>query len=249
MNTDDLTGLVVFSDVDKTQWYAIYLAAALDLKIVQGYPDGTFKPTQTVNLVENLKMLMNAREVDLTKIVVTFDPYIDAPKTEWYAKFVQYGKMANLLEADAGGNIYPAQGMTRAKLAEVAYRLIYMQENGLDMYPPQNTPTEEDKNANDDLVADTPEQILLKVNLTGSVFKPASMTVGQGSKVAWINAESYTCTIKSTSGSEISSGALSNGDTYSHVFNTLGTFNYSCVEKPAVKGTIIVKPAIEVPTI
>lgn len=45
-----------FPDV-LTDWYAKYVCYGKNAGIVQGYPDGYFKPTQNVNYVEALKML------------------------------------------------------------------------------------------------------------------------------------------------------------------------------------------------
>ncbi|HEY9621525.1 MAG TPA: S-layer homology domain-containing protein [Crinalium sp.] len=50
-----------FSDVDKTRWSASQIQYLKDLGIVQGYPDGTFHPTQTVTRAELIVML---QEVD-----------------------------------------------------------------------------------------------------------------------------------------------------------------------------------------
>jgi hypothetical protein len=46
-----------FSDVDKTRWSASQIQYLKDLGIVQGYPDGTFHPTQAVTRAELIVML------------------------------------------------------------------------------------------------------------------------------------------------------------------------------------------------
>lgn len=242
VDNDAAMGLAGFSDVDGGQWYASYLRKALSLGIVQGYPDGTFKPTQTVNLVENLKILMLATKTDLNKVQVLENPFADASKDQWYAKYLQYAKMSRLVDADDANKIYPAQGMTRAKLAEVAYRLLYLKDNQIDIYPPQNDVTP-DENGND------PNEIVLQVNIKNMAFTPGNMTIGLGSKVRFTNADTVNHSVISDSGSELGSGVLANGDHYDHVFNKLGTFDYHCGVHPSMKAKIIVKPAIEVPTI
>lgn len=242
VDNDAAMGLAGFSDVDSGQWYASYLRKALSLGVVQGYPDGTFKPTQTVNLVENLKILMLATKTDLSKIQVLDNPFADASKDQWYAKYLQYAKMSKLVDADDANKIYPAQGMTRAKLAEVAYRLLYLKDNQIDIYPPQNDVTP-DENGNN------PNEIVLQVNIKDMSFAPGNMTIGLGSKVRFTNADSMNHSVISDSGSELGSGVLANGDYYEHVFNKLGTFEYHCGVHPSMKAKIIVKPAIEVPTI
>jgi predicted DNA-binding antitoxin AbrB/MazE fold protein len=128
---------VKFSDIDLKAWYMEFLQIAFNDSLIQGYADGTFKPAQTVNLVENLKILLNHTFLRIDKldaVKVEANPYADAMMSEWYAKYVQYAKDKGLLDADASNRIMPAQGMTRAKLAEVIYRVLYIDSNGLDKY-------------------------------------------------------------------------------------------------------------------
>jgi plastocyanin len=233
----------VFSDTDSSQWYAPYLNKAVELKIVAGYPDGTFKPTQTVNLVENLKILILALGVDVSKLDVPANPYADAPKDQWYAQYLQYAKNAHLIDADASGNIQPAQGMTRGKLAEVAYRLLYIKANHIDVYPPQNvTPTVPDNN-------NPMGAYVLTVSIKDMAFNKSEMTIGLGTEVKWLNNDMVQHSVISNSGTELGSGLLSNDDSYTHTFNTVGTFSYHCGVHPGMTGTITVKPANQVPTI
>lgn len=243
---DAAMGLAGFTDVDASQWYAPYLRKALSLQIVQGYPDATFRPTQTVNLVENLKILLNAEKIDVSKMAVSLDPFADAPKDQWYAKFVQYAKEKMLVEADSSNKIYPAQGMTRAKLAETVFRLLWVQEKGLDFYGQ----VKEDGTGSSVPSGQTPgrDETLL-VNIKDMKFTLAEMTIPQGATVRWTNSDSVPHTVTSTSGAELSSPSLANGDTFEHIFSKLGTFEYECSLHPSMKGKIIVKPAEQVPTI
>ncbi|MGL5831171.1 MAG: S-layer homology domain-containing protein [Candidatus Altimarinota bacterium] len=231
---DGAMGLAGFSDVDSSQWYAPYLRAALSRGIVSGYPDGTFRPTQTVNLVENLKMLMLARGVNMSSIIVPENPYADAFKDQWYAKYVQYAKDRKLIDADADNKVYPGQGMTRGKLAETAYRLAYMQENNLEWFAPQS---------------EQPDEMVLNVSIQDMEFKLAEMTIPVGSTVKWTNADSMNHDVQSIGSNTLNSPLLENGDSYSYTFNEEGTFDYMCSLHPSMKGKIIVKPAHQVPTI
>jgi len=67
------------------------------------------------------------------------------------------------------------------------------------------------------------------------------LTIKEGDTVVWTNMDSMSHTIKSDSGSELSSNSLSNGQTYSHTFNSVGTFNYHCSIHPSMKAKIIVQ--------
>lgn len=239
------TAKAIFSDVDATQWYMPYLRKAVELKIVAGYSDGTFKPLQTVNLAENLKMLLNAEKIDLNKLVVGADPFVDVMKNDWFASYVQYAKDKKLIDSDLMNKVYPAQGMTRAKLAELAYRLIDIKERSLDYFGQvkEDTPGKAAPGSINNGVDTT-----MLVNIKGNAFSLASMTIGQGTTVRWTNGDSLAHTVTSDNGT-FSSPSLSNGDSWTYTFNDLGTFDYHCSVHPMMKATIIVKPAHMVPTI
>ena len=115
---------VTFPDIDKGAWYMTTLEKAVSYNIVSGYPDGNFRPEKTVNLAESLKMSLNSFEINTSSITVSENPYKDAFASEWYARFVQYAKEKNLIDADDKNMIYPNQGMKRGTLAEVLYRLL-----------------------------------------------------------------------------------------------------------------------------
>ena len=117
-----------FTDVEGDSWYAKYIVKAKELNIIEGYPDRTFKPYQQVNLVENLKILINANNIDPGNIIVLEDPYRDTYKNQWYSKYIAYAKAKNLISADAENKVYPSDGLTRGKLAEILFRFISLTE-------------------------------------------------------------------------------------------------------------------------
>src|SRR5690606_29944855 len=51
---------VEFSDVPATHWAAAAIKRATALGIVQGYPDGSFKPTNAITRAQFMTMLANA---------------------------------------------------------------------------------------------------------------------------------------------------------------------------------------------
>lgn len=121
----------LFPDTPAGAWYADFLQTAKDLGIVRGYDDGTFKPDQVVSLVENLKMALLSAQIDTGGIAVEGDMYADVQRQQaaWYATYLQYAKNHQLVDPDASNRISPAQGMTRAKLAELMYRLMAPSED------------------------------------------------------------------------------------------------------------------------
>lgn len=67
-----------FLDVNYNSWYAKYIKYAVDNEIINGYDDGTFKPGNTVNYLETLKMLFKANKIDV----------FQNSKTPWYQEYV-----------------------------------------------------------------------------------------------------------------------------------------------------------------
>ncbi|MCC7432560.1 S-layer homology domain-containing protein [Candidatus Peregrinibacteria bacterium] len=123
-NLDFNTGIAPakFTDTIAGAWYATYLNKAVFLEVVGGYPDGSFKPERSVNLVEFLKMLLIAQKTDLMGLKLMEIPYADAEPGQWYSKYLVYAKTNKLLDADANNNVYPDRPVTRAQAAEIIYR-------------------------------------------------------------------------------------------------------------------------------
>lgn len=238
----DATTSLTFKDTNSSEWYAKYLLKAVELKIVQGYADGTFKPTQTVNLAENLKMLINTKQIDLSGITVNTDPYADTPATEWYAKFIQYAKEHNWVTADSSNKVYPGQGMTRGKLAQLIY-------NSLQTTPPSTQQTQQNtQQTQQQTQQNWQTDYVLNVSIKSSAFIKNTMTIGKGTTVKWTNNDTVTHQV-AADGGQFLSPILNPGDTWTYTFNSNGTFAYHCSLHSSMKGSIIVKNANEVPTI
>ncbi len=59
-----------FSDVQGTEWFAGYVGAAAQAKIIKGMPDGSFKPQQNVSQQEAAVMMSNALNLAGVKTVL-----------------------------------------------------------------------------------------------------------------------------------------------------------------------------------
>ena len=119
-----------FSDTDNGAWYATTLGTAVAKGIVQGYDDGTFRPGNTVNKAEYLKILFKTNGIEMTDSLTT-NPYPDVPKETWYAPFAYLANRKNLMSVSL---LKPDDGMTRGDVAETIYRLKYILDNNLVTY-------------------------------------------------------------------------------------------------------------------
>jgi plastocyanin len=84
--------------------------------------------------------------------------------------------------------------------------------------------------------ATTPMNV--EVTINNLTFDPANVSITVGDTVVWKNVDKVEHQIKIA---EAESTILTEGKTFSHTFNTSGTFNYTCTIHPSMKGTVIVK--------
>ncbi|MBI5421754.1 septal ring lytic transglycosylase RlpA family protein [Candidatus Peregrinibacteria bacterium] len=112
----------LFPDVDSEAWYGKYVSKAKNLGIVSGdSTTGLFRPGDTVNLAEALKILLKTNAVELP--VPKANPYADVPTDAWFAPYFDYARLAGLLDQKPEENVSPAKPVTRGLLAELMYRL------------------------------------------------------------------------------------------------------------------------------
>lgn len=103
-----------FPDVPSGIWYETYVAEGVDKKIINGYPDGTFKGENPVNLAEALKMIIEAYGLSL--ISETSDP--------WYQRYLELALSLNLLPDDLKN---PSQLVSRAQLVYMVDQVTRME--------------------------------------------------------------------------------------------------------------------------
>jgi len=85
------------------------------------------------------------------------------------------------------------------------------------------------------------EQKTVTIDIKNFAFAPSSVTVAAGTKVIWVNDDSASHTVTSTSGNTLNSSLLSKGQSYAVTLDAPGTYNYYCKIHPMMKGTIIVQ--------
>jgi uncharacterized protein YkwD len=100
-----------FPDVRSSDWFSGYVCYAKNNGIISGYPDGTFKPANTINLAEAAKILVNTLNVDLS----------DDESGDWYAIFIR--SLQDLSYIPDSFNAI-ADLVNRGQMAELVYRIL-----------------------------------------------------------------------------------------------------------------------------
>jgi rare lipoprotein A len=116
-----------FPDVYSDQWYYSYVCTAFNNQVVQGYPDGTFKPEQTINKVEALKM--GLLQSGLPFLDDTGDIYSDVDSQEWYFTIAKMAKQKTLYVPDKQNFLHADTTLNRGEFAALIYRLIKYQQS------------------------------------------------------------------------------------------------------------------------
>lgn len=110
-NVPDTTGTVFFSDVARDSWYAADVCFAKMNSIIDGYPNGTYGPANSINFVEAAKIICNVFSLDIQN---------RETGEFWYRPFVQ--RLSDLHAIPVSIRRFD-QTMTRGEMAEIVYRL------------------------------------------------------------------------------------------------------------------------------
>lgn len=119
-----------FPDV-KDEWFAPAVCFGKSNEWINGYPDGTFKPAQSVSRVEALKIILNAfYDTSSIEGLLGNDKADNLPadidSSAWYHSYTDYVFLHNLVDKAHVGvdNFYkPHDGMTRKEVAQLIYNI------------------------------------------------------------------------------------------------------------------------------
>jgi hypothetical protein len=109
-----------FLDVREGEWYVRYVIAAAKHGIISGYADGTFRPANTVNTAEFLKMLSIA--FDLPQDL--HHEYTDVPAGAWFEQYAGVAELYDLFPGRPTGQLQPEKLLTRGEVAIAIYKLL-----------------------------------------------------------------------------------------------------------------------------
>ncbi|GAP97387.1 S-layer homology domain-containing protein [Leptolyngbya sp. NIES-2104] len=105
-------------------WAQPFIAALANRNIVRGYPDGTFRPDQTVDRDEFAAMLRAAFNEPAKRRISSGSDYRDVPEGYWASPAIKEAYEAGFMSGYPGGNFRPQQPVTKAEaLASLAQTL------------------------------------------------------------------------------------------------------------------------------
>ncbi|TAA72891.1 N-acetylmuramoyl-L-alanine amidase [Planococcus salinarum] len=105
-----------FSDVSSSSYSSGYIQSAVDKGIITGYPDGTFKPKQTMTRGEMAYLLSRAFNLSSTSAVFFSDIKHDTHQDSLYTA-VNKIATAGISNGTGGGNYSPEKKLIRKEFA------------------------------------------------------------------------------------------------------------------------------------
>lgn len=115
-----------FPDLEQQAWYFPYVCSAHQNGIISGYPDGLFRPEQTINKVEALKIAL--LQAGLPLVTSYNDNFNDISPADWFWEYARIADQYTIIVSDRQGDLHPEEMLNRGDFALLVYRLIRSQE-------------------------------------------------------------------------------------------------------------------------
>ncbi len=127
---------IAFTDLPSTHWANTYISEMVNRNVVSGYPDGKFRPNNTITRAEFAKIMIAASGVTPKK--VNYSSFSDIPATNWASPFVEAVKdyMTGYRTTDNKYIFNPSAPATRE---DVAVALVKLKGYDANRLPDQNT--------------------------------------------------------------------------------------------------------------
>ena len=107
----------IFSDVPVSHSSADAIKYLKEEGIVQGYPDGKFKPDETLNRAEAVKILLTGNNINVQNGSTDFS---DVKTTDWFSNYIATAVNKGIVKGYGDGQFKPGNKISRAEFLKVA---------------------------------------------------------------------------------------------------------------------------------
>ncbi len=111
-----------FKDVPDTYWAKGQINYLVSKGVVEGFPDGTFKPETAVTREQFAKMICIAK--GLKEYKPATPTFKDVASSRWSYGFVEAAVKAGYIKGYTDGTFKPANSITRQELAVLGVRVL-----------------------------------------------------------------------------------------------------------------------------
>ncbi len=107
----------VFEDVPATHTYADAIKFLRENEIVKGYEDGTYRPDNTLNRAEALKIILEANSIAANENSNNFP---DVDSNAWFASYINTAFIKGIVKGYGDGQFRPGNTISRAEFLKMA---------------------------------------------------------------------------------------------------------------------------------
>jgi len=116
-----------FNDISKENWADCYISQLVDLGVVWGYEDKTFRPDNNITRAEITKIALRINGYAGTP--TTTYVYPDVDPGEWYAEYISTAQTLGIVHGYDDGLFRPNDLVTRAEAVK-----IFLRSAGIEIY-------------------------------------------------------------------------------------------------------------------
>lgn len=104
----------------KGHWSEREVYTLITEDIISGYPDGTFRPDDSISRAEFCKIVIETLvKYELVSYATQTDTFSDVPKSEWFSKYVETAYEYGIVDGVGDGKFEPNSPVTREQLAKI----------------------------------------------------------------------------------------------------------------------------------
>lgn len=109
----DVTGQQ-YPDVFDSYWASSDINRLTEQCVLEGYPDGMFKPNRKVSRAEMATMVVKGYNLDMSCGCDSLT-FKDVPRSHWAFNYISKGASENMIEGMGDGKFYPNKNITRTE--------------------------------------------------------------------------------------------------------------------------------------
>jgi hypothetical protein len=115
--------IIEFKDIDGFDWAKDAVEYMVATGIVNGYEDGTFRPSQGITREEFIKLIITAYGLEGKKA----STFTDVEAGSWYEPYVAAAQALGIVKGDSDNRFGVGRYISRQDIAVIVYRMIQLQ--------------------------------------------------------------------------------------------------------------------------
>lgn len=117
----------IFKDVDSEAWYSDYIAFMTKNNLINGYPDGTFRPEEPITRAEFAALVSRFEIMDIESDI----DFTDIDKSDWSYQYIKSVTNKGWVNGYPDGKFRPADNITRAEVTKITDKMITKEDKNL----------------------------------------------------------------------------------------------------------------------